>query len=116
VNDDSITELRWVVDEAVCASKAESSGSVLLTEAAKQLDAYFAGRLTTFDLPLCPVGSEFQRQVYRAMSAIPYGETLTYGEIARNLDSYAQPQFPSLFLAIASWRPMGSGGTRVKGE
>lgn len=50
---------------------------------AEQLEAYFAGRLTAFDLPLAPAGTPFQRDVWRALRAVPYGETTTYGELAR---------------------------------
>jgi methylated-DNA-[protein]-cysteine S-methyltransferase len=52
-------------------------------EATRQLDAYFAGELTEFDLPLAAHGSEFQLQVWAALRTIPYGQTASYGEIAR---------------------------------
>ena len=55
------------------------------TEAARQLQAYFAGELTDFDLPLAPAGTEFQCKVWRALRDIPYGETCSYGEIARRI-------------------------------
>ena len=58
----------------------------VLLEATNQLKAYFAGELTEFDLPLVvPTGSGFERAVWEAISAIPYGETTTYGEIARGI-------------------------------
>jgi methylated-DNA-[protein]-cysteine S-methyltransferase len=50
-----------------------------------QLDAYFAGELTEFDLPLAPQGSPFQLQVWGELRRIPYGATLSYGDIARRL-------------------------------
>jgi methylated-DNA-[protein]-cysteine S-methyltransferase len=53
-----------------------------LSEAEQQLEAYFAGELTEFDLPLAPKGSAFQLRVWRALLDIPYGETASYGEIA----------------------------------
>jgi methylated-DNA-[protein]-cysteine S-methyltransferase len=53
-----------------------------LRPAAEQLDAYFAGDLRSFDLPLAPVGTPFQRLVWDALSAIPYGETTSYGKLA----------------------------------
>jgi len=53
-----------------------------LTEAANLLRAYFAGERQTFDLPLAPRGTEFQQSVWRALLAIPYGETTTYSAIA----------------------------------
>lgn len=63
----------------------------LLDEAERQLKAYFDGTLTSFDLPLELSSSEFERQVQEKMIAIPYGETRTYGDIARDLDTYGQP-------------------------
>jgi len=63
----------------------------LLEEARRQTEAYFAGRLERFDLPLKPRGSDFQLAVYRAMQAIPFGRTRTYGEIAADLGVAAQP-------------------------
>jgi methylated-DNA-[protein]-cysteine S-methyltransferase len=59
----------------------------LLGEAARQLDAYFAGRLTRFDLALAPTGSPFEQLVWTAMRAIPYGETRCYGELAAAVGS-----------------------------
>ena len=55
------------------------------SEALRQLDAYFAGRLRRFELPLAPQGTGFQRSVWEALCLIPYGETLSYGELARRL-------------------------------
>lgn len=57
----------------------------LLAEAVRQLTAYFAGELRDFDLPLAPSGTEFQRRVWRELEGIGYGETASYGEIARRL-------------------------------
>ena len=56
-----------------------------LEEVCEQLLAYLAGRRRSFSLPLAPGGSEFQRQVWSALQRIPYGETCTYGELARRL-------------------------------
>ncbi|MGA5003182.1 methylated-DNA--[protein]-cysteine S-methyltransferase [Streptomyces arboris] len=54
-------------------------------EVIRQLTAYFAGELTTFDLPLALHGTPFQRSVWAELSRIPYGETRTYGELAEEL-------------------------------
>lgn len=59
----------------------------VLTEAASQLSAYFAGDLTEFDLPLAPRGTDFQRQVWDLLRTIPYGTTRSYGELATRLGS-----------------------------
>ena len=50
-----------------------------------QLTEYFAGERTGFDLPLAPAGTAFQRRVWDALVRIPYGATLTYGALARDL-------------------------------
>src|SRR3954471_1912477 len=51
----------------------------------RALDEYFAGRRRTFDLPLEPRGTDFQRSVWRALVDIPFGETTTYGMLARRI-------------------------------
>jgi methylated-DNA-[protein]-cysteine S-methyltransferase len=58
-------------------------------EVARQLRAYFEGDLEIFNLVLSPEGTPFQLAVWRALQAIPYGETITYGELARRV---AKPQ------------------------
>jgi methylated-DNA-[protein]-cysteine S-methyltransferase len=57
----------------------------ILVAASVQLDEYFAGTRTEFDVPLDPVGSPFQQQAWAVLRTIPYGETITYGEQARRL-------------------------------
>ena len=54
-------------------------------EVKKQLAAYFAGELKTFDLALAPQGTEFQQSVWQALRSIPYGQTCSYGEIAQQI-------------------------------
>jgi methylated-DNA-[protein]-cysteine S-methyltransferase len=51
----------------------------------RQLDAYFEGDLQTFDLPLAMAGTPFQKQVWQGLLAIPYGETISYAELARRI-------------------------------
>lgn len=53
-----------------------------LRETIRQLRAYFAGELESFDLPLAPQGTPFQQNVWRRLCDIPYGETISYGELA----------------------------------
>jgi len=65
----------------------EGARSKLLMEAQRQLDAYFARRLKAFDLPLRMIGTEFQKRVWARMVKIPYGETVSYGLVARELAS-----------------------------
>lgn len=54
---------------------------------AKQLDEYFAGKRTSFDLPLKPQGTDFQLKAWVALTTIPYGETISYGEQAKRMDN-----------------------------
>jgi methylated-DNA-[protein]-cysteine S-methyltransferase len=56
-----------------------------LSEPVRQLRAYFAGDLETFDLPLAPAGTTFQLAVWCNLCEIPYGKTISYGELARRL-------------------------------
>lgn len=77
---DALVVIRW-------ADEKPGNGSPLLNEAARQLDAYFAGKLTSFDLPLRPAGSEFERRVWTGMQAIPYGKTQSYGDLAAAIGS-----------------------------
>jgi methylated-DNA-[protein]-cysteine S-methyltransferase len=62
---------------------------VAFTEVRRQLTAYFAGDLKHFDLPLHLAGTEFQRRVWTTLGQIPYGETRTYGWLARAVGSPA---------------------------
>jgi methylated-DNA-[protein]-cysteine S-methyltransferase len=57
-----------------------------MPEVTRQLDAYFAGELREFDLPLDPQGTPLQKAVWRALLEIPYGETASYGEQAAKID------------------------------
>jgi methylated-DNA-[protein]-cysteine S-methyltransferase len=50
-----------------------------------QLEEYFAGRRRRFDLPLAPEGTPFQQRVWRALLDVPYGETISYGELASRI-------------------------------
>ncbi|NVK18691.1 MAG: methylated-DNA--[protein]-cysteine S-methyltransferase [Methylocystaceae bacterium] len=59
----------------------------LLKEAKTQLSAYFSGKLRQFDLPLDPMGTGHQKKVWSIMGDIPFGQTLTYGEIAKQINS-----------------------------
>ena len=52
----------------------------------EQLDAYFKGRLTRFDIDLKPQGTAFQLQVWKALQDVPYGETISYGELATTIN------------------------------
>ena len=65
----------WIADDTAAPFR----------EAKRQLAAYFAGTLTEFDLPLVMSGSDFQKQVWEELRAIPFGTTISYGELARRI-------------------------------
>jgi methylated-DNA-[protein]-cysteine S-methyltransferase len=65
--------------------KSAGEPTTLLLQAKRQLDAYFAGKRHDFDLMLAPRGSPFERRVWQLMTEIRYGETRSYGELARAL-------------------------------
>ncbi|MDJ0637554.1 MAG: methylated-DNA--[protein]-cysteine S-methyltransferase [Paracoccaceae bacterium] len=80
--DDAITRVSWEARHA--------DNTPLLREASDQIAAYFAGERHDFDLPLRVEGSKLQRATCDAMRAIPFGETRTYGDLARDLNAPAQ--------------------------
>jgi methylated-DNA-[protein]-cysteine S-methyltransferase len=68
------------------APSADEDHPILL-EAERQLVDYFAGKRTTFELPIEPLGTEFQKKVWGYLRTIPFGKTKTYGDIARTVGS-----------------------------
>jgi len=80
-------EWGWVPDDI----PGRPEPTALLRAAVDQLNDYFDATRGDFDLPLAPRGTPFQQSVWRAMCAIPAGQTRTYGELARDLTSAAQP-------------------------
>ncbi len=68
----------------------EQNTNTLLQDAKSQLNDYFDGLRKNFDLPLEPPGTKFQQRVWSMMEQIPYGKTITYGEIAKALGSSAR--------------------------
>jgi methylated-DNA-[protein]-cysteine S-methyltransferase len=86
--------------------------------AAEQFDAYFAGELTTFVLPLAPRGSEFQFRVWTALREIPYGRTESYGDLAQRIGSPGAARAVGLAngmnpigIVIPCHRVVGSNGS-----
>jgi methylated-DNA-[protein]-cysteine S-methyltransferase len=76
-----------LVDDELGEPEPRGRDAAPFKAAADQLDAYFEGERTTFDLPLAPVGSEFQQRVWTALQEIPYGQTESYGEVAERIGS-----------------------------
>jgi len=80
-----LTNLRMVDQTYEPSHAGWSLDPGAFNDAVEQLDAYFAGKLTEFDIPLDLRGTEFQQRVWKALLTIPYGETGSYGEIAEQI-------------------------------
>lgn len=101
-----------------CAVSGEATPSALTALAAEQLQAYFAGRLQRFSLPLAATGTDFQQQVWQALCAVPFGATCSYADIARNIDNVkavravgaANSRNP-LAIVVPCHRVIGANGT-----
>ncbi len=107
--DDAIT----AVDFGAGAGHSPNGG--VLAEAARQLTEYFAGDLRGFTLPVAPEGTPFRLKVWAAMQAIPYGQTRSYGDLARDLDSAPRAVGGAcganpIPLIIPCHRVVGAGG------
>jgi methylated-DNA-[protein]-cysteine S-methyltransferase len=96
----------------------DGAGNPVLEAARVQLGEYFAGRRTAFDLPLAPRGTAFQQAVWAALLAIPFGETRSYGEIARAVGRPSAPRAVGaangsnpLAIVVPCHRVVGSDGS-----
>lgn len=108
---------RQLPDPASLGSPGDSSAEPFAS-AASQLAAYFAGQLTAFDLPLAPSGTPFQLRVWAALRTIPYGQTMSYGQLARQIGSPAASRAVGLAngrnpvaLIIPCHRVIGADGS-----
>jgi methylated-DNA-[protein]-cysteine S-methyltransferase len=82
-DDAGLREIRFVNGRHRAQPNASWKGDrTPLSETIRQLQAYFAGELEDFDLKLAPEGTPFQREVWRRLCDIPYGQTISYGELA----------------------------------
>lgn len=87
-SDRGLVAVLWPDDRAgrvPLGAMVEDAGHPVLVQAARELDAYFAGRRTAFSVPLDFRGTAFQKQVWTALLTIPFGERRTYGQIAAQL-------------------------------
>jgi methylated-DNA-[protein]-cysteine S-methyltransferase len=88
--------------------------------AREQLDAYFNGSLTRFDVPIAPRGTAFQEAVWKVLMTIPYGETSTYADVAKRIGrpdavravGAANGRNP-ISIIVPCHRVVGSGGSLV---
>ncbi|KKC25314.1 methylated-DNA--[protein]-cysteine S-methyltransferase [Sphingomonas sp. SRS2] len=85
-SDEGLVAILWPDDDfrrVPLQAMREKPAHPTLVETARQLGSYFAGQLTRFEVPLDFRGTDFQKSVWRALLAIPFGETRSYAEIAR---------------------------------
>ena len=75
------------ISEKDSVEKFPEESAEVLENTAKQLDEFFAGKRRAFDVPLLFAGTHFQKAVWRELLKIPYGETISYGELARRIGS-----------------------------
>ena len=79
---DGLTDLILPGEDTLSPADATQGGAIV-DGVVKQLEAWFAGKRTDFDVPLAPRGTDFQQGVWRALCDVPFGATATYGEIAQ---------------------------------
>ncbi len=108
--DGAITEIAWLGDGEGGTDETE-----VLVEARRQLDEYFAGDRSVFDLPLAPNGTEFEKKVWDQLLAIPYGEVKQYGDVARAIGGIARAVGGAcgsnpIPIVIPCHRVVGQGG------
>ena len=84
-DDEGLTELWFYGQKYFSVLDGRAYERPAIIEAKRWLDVYFAGRVPDFMPPLNPSGTEFQRRVWEVLLRIPYGQTTTYGAIAREL-------------------------------
>ena len=108
----AVTRLQWVEERP-----RPDEPTPLSDEAAEQVRQFLDGRRQSFDLPLAPRGTDFQRTVWQLVSAIPYGRTRSYSDIAAALGRPAAVRAVGaaigrnpIWLAIPCHRVVGKGG------
>lgn len=116
----SMTALKEIRLGARSKASAERPATELLDRAVRQLTEYFEGTRRDFDLPLEPEGTPFQIRVWRELRKIPYGRTITYGELASRVGNPSAARAVGasngrnpLPIVIPCHRVIGSGGKLV---
>lgn len=85
-NEDGLREINFSKHgRAAPPSSDGQEAPAVFSETIRQLRAYFRGELEEFEIRLAPEGTEFQQKVWSELSKIPYGETISYGELARRI-------------------------------
>ena len=119
-DDVGVVSVLFVNTNKKTLTKKETSSHPILSETEKQLNAYFNNTLKIFDLPLSLNGSEFQKRVWNQLICIPFGKTISYLELAKQLGdekciraaASANGKNP-LSIIIPCHRVIGSNGALV---
>lgn len=93
---EALTSIYFTDKGSARAARGDLDSDPVLRDTADQLNAYFAGDRTDFDLPLAPHGTDFQERVWSALTEIPYAETWSYAELARHIG------LPTAFRAVGA--------------
>ena len=120
-NEHGITHIDFVgakYARAIAPDWVEDPQSPALRACLAQLAQYFAGERTTFELPLAPEGSSFQQRVWQEIARVPYGKTITYGELAKRAGAPGQARAAGaatgrnpIGVVIPCHRIMGADGS-----
>jgi methylated-DNA-[protein]-cysteine S-methyltransferase len=84
--EDRLTGL-YLPREERAPDPSSEEGGAFLDEVQRQLRAYFAGEREAFDMPVAPIGTAWQRRVWDELARIPYGQTISYAELARRAEN-----------------------------
>ncbi|MCL1863630.1 MAG: methylated-DNA--[protein]-cysteine S-methyltransferase [Defluviitaleaceae bacterium] len=79
-----ITEIKYLTTRMI-----QQCGDAVIRECEKELDAYFAGKLRDFSVPIKPKGTAFRMKVWEELQRIPYGEVISYKELAKRIENPA---------------------------
>ncbi len=116
-NGEAITQLEFENPRYVLTQHPRGADK-LLAQAMRELDAYFAGKLKAFTVPVAPQGTPFQRKAWAALQKIPYGATRTYGQQAAAIGAPAASRAVGaangrnpIAVIIPCHRVIGSGGS-----
>lgn len=117
-DEEGLTELAFAKGKTPpVVDRSWTSGGGALSEPLRQLEAFFAGELRDFDLALKPEGTAFQQRVWKLLRDIPFGETISYGELARRVGNPAASRAVGLAngsnpiaIVIPCHRVIGSNG------